>query len=331
MEQESHGGHVLLNFSFVFPGQGSQSLGMLKSVNDAYPIVKQAFDEASSILGFDAWALAQEGPEQALNQTENTQPLLLAADVALWRLYKSHSPSSQPNYLAGHSLGEYAALVAAGAMRFEDAVYLVRERGKLMQWAAPKGSDAGSMAAILSLENALIEAICTEVTQSSEDKNYLVSPANYNSIGQTVIAGHPDAVARAAELMKEKGAKRAIVLPVSVPSHCALMQPAADKFAELLEKIDIQSPNIPVLHNRDVQSHTQASEIRRILCEQLVYPVRWVETIQTLSEQGITEIVECGPGKVLAGLIKRIDSGLRVFNMDTPQGVSETLCLETTP
>lgn len=317
----------MLNFSIVFPGQGSQSIGMLSRLAPDHPIIEQTFRAASEVTGFDCWDIAQNGPETLLNQTAYTQPILLAADIALWRVYLEQCPTAKPAWLAGHSLGEYAALVASKAMSFEDGIKVVAERGRLMQSAVLENS-TGCMAAILGLEDPIIKEICDEVTASNEDKQFLVAPANYNSIGQTVIAGHPQAVAKAIELMKEKGAKRAIALPVSVPSHCALMQSAADELSKLLETIEIQAPQIPVLHNSDVQTHTDANEIRRILCEQLVQPVRWVETVQKLAEHQVQNLIECGPGKVLSGLIKRIDSQLRVYSIDTPEGLSEVICLK---
>lgn len=302
---------------------------MLNVLAQSYSIVQETFTSASQVVGFDCWELAQFGPQAVLDQTVNTQPVLLAADIALWRIYCAEFPLSKPAFLAGHSLGEYAALVAAESISFEDAIHIVAQRGQFMQLAAPQGQGASLMAAILGLDNVLIEDICKKVTQLNIKAQQIVAPANYNAIGQTVIAGHAFAVMQAIELMKEAGAKRAIPLPVSVPSHCSLMQPAIEKLAAVLEKIEIRAPHIPILHNKDVQLHAQPHEIRAVLCEQLVHPVRWVETIQKFSENQVQNIIECGPGKVLSGLIKRIDNTLQVYNMDTPTSLSEILCLKT--
>jgi len=324
--------NISLNISIVFPGQGSQSLGMLSALAQQYPTIKQTFEEASEVVGFDCWTLTQDGPQAQLDQTRYTQPVLLAADIAVWRLLLQEVPELKPSYLAGHSLGEYAALVAAQALTFSDAIHLVSKRGEFMQLAADSNASTGTlMAAILGLDNSVIEQSCNEIMSMEDFKNQIVSPANYNAIGQTVIAGNKAAVLAAIELMKQKGAKRAIPLPVSVPSHCVLMQAAAQQLAQLLESIEIKTPQIPVLHNKDVQFHAKPALIKQILCEQLVCPVRWVETIQQFSQNRVQAIIECGPGKVLAGLIKRIDSGLAVYNTDTPEGVNEILCLPVIP
>jgi [acyl-carrier-protein] S-malonyltransferase len=304
---------------------------MLNTLAESYSVIQETFAIASQVVGFDCWDLAQSGPQAALDQTVNTQPILLAADIALWRIYCTEFPSIKPAFLAGHSLGEYAALVAAESISFEDAIHIVAQRGQFMQSAAPQGEGASLMAAILGLDNLLIEQICKQVTELNRDTQQIVAPANYNAIGQTVIAGHTSAVMQAIEAMKQAGAKRAIPLPVSVPSHCALMQPAVEKLAAVLEKIEIRTPKIPILHNKDVQLHTQPNEIRSVLCEQLVHPVRWVQTIQQFCENRVQNIIECGPGKVLSGLIKRIDNTLHVYNMDTPTSLSEILCLKTMP
>lgn len=287
---------------FIFPGQGSQSVGMLANFVQ-YPIIQQTFAEASTALGFDLWQLVQEGPAEKLNQTQHTQPALLTASVALWRLWLSEK-STLPALLAGHSLGEYSALVCAQALSLADAVNLVALRGRLMQEAVPEG--LGAMAAILGLDNDQVEAICLEARAFNE----IVDPANYNAIGQVVIAGNVNAVLRAIEIAKVRGA-RAIRLPVSVPSHCELMKPAALKLEQALKKIDFKLPILPLIHNVDVSEHTSIDSIRNVLVNQLYMPVRWVETIEKMATKGITTVVECGPGAVLSGLNKRITSDLR--------------------
>lgn len=284
--------------AFVFPGQGSQSVGMLAELAAAYPEVKKTFKEASKVLGVDLWELASRGPEQALNLTTNTQPALLSAGVAVWRVWCNHS-ARRPALMAGHSLGEYTALVCAGALDFSDALKLVALRGKLMQEAVPEGE--GAMAALLGLEDDKVREICAQAAEHE-----IVSAANFNSPGQVVISGSARAVERAIALAKQAGAKRAIPLPVSVPSHCALMQPAAEKLSERLRAIAIQAPKIPVIHNADVAFHTDSDAIRDILARQLYQPVRWTETMHKMARAGIKTVLECGPGKVLCGLNKRI-------------------------
>lgn len=288
--------------AFVFPGQGSQSIGMLADLAASFPVVEQTFAEASEALGYDLWQLVQNGPEADLNQTDKTQPAMLAAGIAVWRVWQSQN-SFQPAFLAGHSLGEYSALVAAGAIEFKDAIKLVAKRGELMQQAVPAGE--GAMAAILGLEDAQVIDICQQASA-----NGVVEAVNFNSPGQVVIAGATAAVNQAIELATAAGAKRALLLPVSVPSHCALMQPAAEQLAAELAKTDIQTPQIPVIHNTSVTSSSDANEIRELLAKQLFNPVRWVETVNFLATQGVDTLVECGPGKVLAGLAKRIDKNL---------------------
>ncbi|MDH5545995.1 MAG: ACP S-malonyltransferase [Gammaproteobacteria bacterium] len=285
--------------AFVFPGQGSQSVGMMKAFADEQPVIKETFEEASDILGFDLWSLTQNGPEEKLNQTDNTQPAMLTAGVASWRAFKQ-AGGADPVFMAGHSLGEYTALVCAGAMSFAQALPLVVKRGQFMQEAVPAGT--GAMAAILGLDDEIVQTVCDAVSQGE-----VLQPVNYNSPGQVVVAGTRGAVERAVTAATEKGAKRAIILPVSVPSHCDLMAPAADRLFAELGKIDINSPAISVIHNADVASYSDVEKIKDALRRQLYSPVRWVETIQLLAKQGVTEIVECGPGKVLAGLNKRID------------------------
>ncbi len=290
-----------MSLAFVFPGQGSQSVGMLSSFADD-PVVQNTFKEASGALGYDLWALCQNGPTEELNQTDKTQPALLTASVALWRLWLEKS-SVRPEVMAGHSLGEYSALVAAGVLSLKDAVVLVEARGQFMQQSVPAGT--GKMAAIIGLDDDAIIAACEEAA-----KDDVVSAVNFNSPGQVVIAGNAEAVERAMELCKEKGAKRALPLPVSVPSHCALMKPAADKLAEKLAAIEFAEPQIPVINNVDVKAETSGDAIKQALIRQLYSPVRWTETIQAIQKQGITTLVECGAGNVLSGLTKRISRDL---------------------
>jgi [acyl-carrier-protein] S-malonyltransferase len=287
-----------MKYAFVFPGQGSQSVGMLADLNATYPIVKQTFDEASQVLGYDLWGLSQQGPEETLNQTEKTQPALLAAGVAVWRLWQQIS-GPKPALMAGHSFGEYTALVCAGALGFNDAVRLAEDRGRFMQTAVPEGE--GAMAAILGLNDDKIVEICTTAAQGQ-----VVSPVNFNAPGQVVIAGHRAAVKRAKEQAKAAGAKRAILLQVSVPAHSTLMQPAAEKMAERLANMTITTPSIPVIHNVDVSVKSKPADIRTALIAQLYNPVRWVETIEKMVAEGVTMLFESGPGKVLTGLNKRI-------------------------
>jgi len=290
-----------MKLAFVFPGQGSQSVGMMQGWGERAE-VRATFAEASDALGQDLWALVTEGPADLLNQTVNTQPAMLAADVAVWRVWQA-AGGATPALLAGHSLGEYAALVAAGALGFADAIRLVRFRAEAMQAAVPEG--VGAMAAILGLDDEAVRAVCSESAAGE-----VVEAVNLNSPGQVVIAGNKAAVERAMALAKEKGAKRALSLPVSVPSHSSLMRPAAEKLLAYLQGVAIVMPNIPVLHNTDVQSHTEPDAIRAALAKQLHTPVRWVETVQALKVAGIDRVIECGPGKVLAGLNKRIDDSL---------------------
>jgi [acyl-carrier-protein] S-malonyltransferase len=282
--------------AFFFPGQGSQSVGMIAGFNDN-PVIKQTFTEASDILGVDFWAMATE-PNELLNQTQNTQPLMLIAGFATYRAYLQ-AGGLQASIHAGHSLGEYAALVASNALSFADALPLVKFRAEAMQSAVPEG--VGAMAAILGLDDEIVRAVCAEAAQGE-----VCEAVNFNSPGQVVIAGNKAAVERGMELAKAKGAKRALPLPVSVPSHCALMKPAAVKLAEYLKNVTINVPQIPVIHNADVVSYNDADKIKDALVRQLYSPVRWVETVQAIAAQGITNSAECGPGKVLAGLTKRI-------------------------
>lgn len=286
-----------MSFAFFFPGQGSQSLGMMNGFTT--PTVKATFDEASAVLGQDLWAMINGEDTEIIGQTVNTQPIMLAAGVAAYRAYLE-AGGKVPSVVAGHSLGEYTALVAAEALSFADAVKLVRLRAELMQSAVPQG--VGAMAAILGLEDDQIKAICAEAAQGE-----VVEAVNFNSPGQVVIAGHAAAVERAMAAAKEAGAKRALPLPVSVPSHCSLMKPAADKLAEALQNVEITTPKIRVIHNADVAAYDNPEQIKDALVRQLHSPVRWTETVNALVNEGITESAECGPGKVLAGLAKRIN------------------------
>lgn len=287
-----------MEFAMVFPGQGAQSVGMLASLAEAHPQVEATFREASDALDADLWALVREGPEERLNQTEWTQPALLAAGVAVWRVWQERS-GPEPRALAGHSLGEYSALVAAGALDFSEAVRLVQFRGRVMQEAVPEGE--GAMAAVLGLDDEQVAEICAAAAQGE-----VVEPVNYNAPGQVVIAGAHTAVERAIAGAKEAGAKRAMPLPVSVPSHCRLMKPAAERLAERLAEVSFATPRLPVIHNRDVARHEDAAGIRDVLVAQLYNPVRWVETVGALQDSGAEALVEAGPGKVLAGLNRRI-------------------------
>lgn len=298
------------SLAFVFPGQGSQSLGMLAEIGAQQPLIRDAFNEAADALGYDLWALTQQGPEEQLNQTDKTQPAILAASIALWRLWQAEG-GAQPAFVAGHSLGEYSALVAAGSIGFAEALRLVELRGQLMQQAVPAGQ--GGMAAILGLADADVLAACAEAANGE-----VVSAVNFNAPGQVVIAGGAAAVERAIEACKARGAKRAMPLPVSVPSHCALMRPAAEKFAEAVAALDWRAPQIALVQNVTAAVPGDLDSLKRDLLAQLYSPVRWVETIVLLAEQGVTDLVECGPGKVLAGLNKRCVKGINTHNLETP-------------
>lgn len=304
------------SFAFVFPGQGSQSLGMLAEHGAQQSVILDTFAEASSALGYDLWALTQQGPEEQLNQTDKTQPAILAASIALWRLWSAEG-GAQPAFVAGHSLGEYSALVAAGSLPFADAVKLVELRGQLMQQAVPAGQ--GGMAAILGLEDADVLAACAEAAQGE-----VVSAVNFNAPGQVVIAGSAAAVERAIEACKARGAKRAMALPVSVPSHCELMRPAAQRFAASVEAIAWQAPQIPLVQNVSAAVVADLDALKRDLLAQLYSPVRWVESMVALGERGVTGLVECGPGKVLSGLNKRCVKGVSTYNLDTPEAFAAT-------
>ncbi len=304
--------------AIVFPGQGSQTLGMLSDIASEHAIVQETFAQASNVLGYDLWALVQDGPSEDLNRTDRTQPALLAASVAIWRVWNEQN-GKQPEFLAGHSLGEYSALVCAGAIAFEDAIKLVELRGQYMLEAVPEGT--GSMAAIIGLDDDAIAKACEDAAQEQ-----VVSPVNFNSPGQVVIAGHKEAVERASALCKEAGAKRALPLAVSVPSHCSLMSPAAEKLAAQLETIDVKSPTLKVINNVDVAIESDPVAIKEALKRQLFSPVRWSETVQFFAANDVSLQIEVGPGKVLSGLAKRIDKS--VSGVATTDVASLTSALE---
>lgn len=293
--------------AFIFPGQGSQAVAMLSDFENN-EIVQNTFKEASDALGYDVWSLVNQGPVEQLNQTNFTQPALLTASVAMWRLWLATS-TIKPSVIAGHSLGEYSALVCANVLTLSDAVRLVEKRGEFMQTSVPEG--VGAMAAIIGLADDAIIAACKE-----GENEQVVSAVNFNSPGQVVIAGHKEAVARAGELCKAAGAKRVLPLPVSVPSHCALMKDAADKLAVAFDKIEFNTPEIPVINNVDVIAQSDVSEIKNALIKQLYSPVRWTETIEKIAAQGVTKALEVGPGKVLQGLVKRIDKSIACVSLN---------------
>ncbi|MCI1678907.1 MAG: ACP S-malonyltransferase [Ewingella americana] len=307
----------MTKIAVVFPGQGSQALGMLADLAAAHAIVEETFAEASSALGYDLWELVQQGPAEELNKTWQTQPALLAASVAIWRVWQQ-SNGAKPAFLAGHSLGEYSALVCAGVLDFKQAISLVELRGKLMQEAVPEGT--GAMSAIIGLDNDAIAKACEESAQGQ-----VVSPVNFNSPGQVVIAGHKEAVERAGAACKAAGAKRALPLPVSVPSHCALMKPAADKMAVALEEVTFSEPQYPVVNNVDVKVETSPEAIRSALVRQLYNPVRWTESVEFMAAQGVEHLVEVGPGKVLTGLTKRIVDTLTAAAVNDTASLSAAL------
>ncbi len=302
------------NLAFVFPGQGSQSVGMVTALAEAFPAVRERFDTASEVLGFDLWKLVSDGPESELNSTRNTQPALLAASVATWDAWIA-SGGPRPRLMAGHSFGEYTALVCAGALDYATAVALVADRGRFMQDAVPAGE--GAMAAVLGLDLEALREVCAEASAGDG----VCACANLNAPGQIVIAGSSAAVERACELATARGAKRAMTLPVSVPAHCALMQPAAGRLEARLAGIAIAAPDTTIVHNVDVDTHTQGDAIRAALVAQLHSPVRWIETIERFAADGVTQVCECGPGKVLSALIKRIDRGMTCHGLGTPDGL----------
>ena len=303
----------MTHFSFIFPGQGSQSVGMMADFN-GHPLIQSTFNEASEVLNVDFWKMATE-PNEDINQTIHTQPILLTAGIATWRLWQSKT-DKLPTYLAGHSLGEYSALVASNAIEFKDALKLVKYRAEVMQKAVPEG--VGAMAAILGMNDQEVVDACKEAQE-----NEVVEAVNFNSPGQVVIAGNVLAVERAIEIAKSKGAKRAILLPVSVPSHCSLMQKASEELRAYLDTIPIYKPSINVIHNVDVMTHDDANSIKDALSKQLCHPVRWVETIQKIASHQISDIAECGPGKVLTGLAKRISAELKGAALVSENAIDE--------
>ena len=308
-----------MKFAVVFPGQGSQSVNMLVELGGQFPIVKETFEEASSILGYDLWELVSQNPEDKLNQTEYTQPAMLAAGVAVWRVWQ-HESLPAPGYLAGHSLGEYTALVASGVLSFSNALKLVAERGRLMQEAVPAGE--GAMAAILGLEDDDVQAICKQAAEGE-----VVEAVNFNTQEQVVIAGHSGAVSRAIEQAVAVGAKRALLLPVSVPSHSSLMIDAAEKLHERMSMMTFHAPKIPVLHNIDATDRDEPGAIMEALKLQLHSPVLWVDTINAMVDEGVEAVFELGPGKVLAGLCRRIDKELQVVAVDSPAGLQKAMIM----
>mgnify|MGYP000066981719 CR=1 FL=1 len=310
------------DLAFLFPGQGSQSIGMLADLAERHAVVQKTFIEASAAMGEDLWGLACNGPEALMNRTDHTQPLMLTAGVAVWRAWREGG-GCMPGAMAGHSLGEYTALVCAGALDFPVAVELVRDRGRFMQEAVPEGE--GAIAAVLGLDDAAIAAVCDESAQGE-----VVEPVNYNAPGQVVIAGHRAAVERALEAAKAAGAKRAVQLPMSVPAHCSLMAPAAERLAERLAGVELSMPTVPVVHNVDVQVSDTPAAIRERLTAQVRSPVRWTECVQALGARGIGQAVECGPGRVLAGLNRRIDRRMGIMAIHDPDSLAQALnTLET--
>ena len=299
------------HLAFVFPGQGSQKVGMLADLSSQYSLVAETFSEASSALGYDLWDLVQNGSQDDINLTERTQPLLLTASIAIWRVWQ-HKGGVQPALMAGHSLGEWSALVCAGVVAFGDAVKLVQQRGKFMQEAVPAGQ--GAMAAIIGLDDASIIDACKQAEQGE-----VVAAVNFNSPGQVVIAGAAGAVERASALCKEAGAKRALPLPVSAPFHTSLMRPAAEKLAEQIYNTSFSTPDIPVVHNVTAEPESNPEKIKALMIEQIFSAVRWVDCVNTLSARGIATTIECGPGKVLSGLNKRINKDLNTLSIETPE------------
>jgi len=306
-----------MSLAFVFPGQGSQSIGMLNALAAEFPVVEKTFQEASSALGLDLWQIVTAGPEEQLNRTENTQPAMLTAGVATWRVWRELG-GAMPSLMAGHSLGEYTALVCGESLLFADTVRLVADRGRFMQEAVPIGQ--GAMAALLGLDDETVRKVCQAATQGD-----VVEAVNFNAPGQVVIAGSKAAVERAIAQAKEAGAKRAVLLPVSVPSHCSLMHPAAERLRARLDEIDVRSPNTPVVHNVHVATESDPSGIRAALSRQVESPVRWVETIEHMAQEGVTRLVECGPGKILTGLNKRIAKSVDCVAVFDPASMREAV------
>lgn len=303
--------------ALIFPGQGSQQLGMLRELAERYSVVGTTFEEASDALGYDLWKVVQEGPEESLNATACTQPALLASSIAVWRVWQELE-GPRPGVMAGHSLGEYSAMVCAGVMGFAEGIKLVRLRGEAMQDAVPAGQ--GAMAAILGLGNAAVEAACEKAAQGG-----VVSAVNYNAPGQVVIAGSKSAVERAIAACQDAGAKRAMPLPVSVPSHCALMKPAAERLSAVIGEIDLRAPRYSVIQNVDAQAHADIDTLRTRLVEQLYQPVRWTDCVEAMSAQGVKAFIECGPGKVLTGLNKRIVRGSKGLAVNDPDSLDAAL------
>jgi [acyl-carrier-protein] S-malonyltransferase len=305
--------------AFVFPGQGSQKTGMLAAAHERFQAVRDTFCEASQALGYDMWDLVQNGEQEALNLTETTQPVLLAASVALWRAWLEQG-GPRPGIMAGHSLGEFSALVCAGALEFTDALKLVRRRGEFMQTAVPVGE--GAMAAIIGMDDDVINRSCKEAAIRSGG---VVAAVNFNSPGQVVIAGHTKAVDQAIALLKEAGAKRAMPLPVSAPFHTELMKPAGERLAQVLADLVVRSPEIPVVHNVHAATESDPQKIKALLVEQIYSPVQWTQCVETIAGTGATSIIECGPGKVLSGLSRRIDKSLQGFALEEPDELLATL------
>ncbi|MDH3412843.1 MAG: ACP S-malonyltransferase [Gammaproteobacteria bacterium] len=309
-----------MSLAFVFPGQGSQSLGMLAEMASAHPQIETTFAEASGVLGYDLWALTQQGPEEKLNQTEQTQPAMLAAGVAVWRAWQA-SGGARPALLAGHSLGEYSALVCAGSLEFTTAVKLVAARGRFMQEAVPVGE--GAIAAVLGLSDEKVVESCEDAMKARPGE--VAAAVNFNAPGQVVVAGNAAAVERALSAAKDKGAKRAITLPMSVPVHCDLMRPATERLSSMLADARVSAPEIPVVNNADVAIKSDPNEIRDALARQLFSPVRWTDTIRKLAEEGANVVVECGPGRVLSGLMKRIDRNIKALSLHDPDSLRAAL------
>ena len=307
-----------MSFAFVFPGQGSQSVGMLAALSESYPSVKETFDEASEVLGYDLWSLTQSGPAEQLGQTEFTQPALLTAGVAAWRIWEAQG-GAKPHVMAGHSLGEYTALTCAGAVAFVDAVTLVQDRGRYMQSAVPSGE--GGMAAIIGLDDQAVIDVCASI------QNYgVIQAVNFNAPGQVVVAGSKQAIEASVGAFKEAGAKRALPLPVSIPAHSSLMSSAAEKLKERIDGVNFQMPAIPVIHNCNVEVAKNIAEIKANLVTQLDSPVKWVSSIEKISADfEVEKVIESGPGKVLSGMIKRIVKGVEVVAIETPETLSKTL------
>ena len=310
----------MMKTAFLFPGQGSQSVGMMSTLADDFSQVEMTFEEASAVLGYDLWAVVAGGPPEELNKTEITQPAILVSSIATWRIWQKLG-GAQPDFLAGHSLGEYSALVAAGVIPFSDAVAIVAERGRLMQQATPAGS--GAMAAVLGLDDQVMRDVCNQVAGDE-----VVACANFNAPGQVVISGNKDAVETAGEMARQAGARRVLPLPVSVPSHCLLMQPAPAKLQELLLNVHFSDGSLPVIQNADVKSYADAGQVREALARQLWQPVRWTETIQSLLNSDVNRFVECGPGKVLAGLNRRISKQSPVFALTERAVIEDAMQVE---